>query len=285
MKTRAALLLAAAPAVLASALVMRAVELDRVDITQQLGVALISAACAALTPSFRRDSDASPRWWPPVVLAACLFFPLADSQDWGPRRWLYFGGFGLYVAPIVLPVLLLSAGPWPAASLWVGGLALLLQPDAAQLTALAAASLPLLLASRHARLARLSTALALLAAVFVCWQRPDPLAPVDHVEGALRLAGAQGPLAITGALAAVLLPSAILSWMSFRLRSAGLLAAALYFAALVCLAPLEVTPVPFLGFGSAPIIGYALMAWTATRRTDRRRADPERPRSTATSGP
>jgi len=263
--TRVALLLAAGPAVLAGALVMRAAGVDRVDIAQHVGVALVFATLAALTPTWRPRDEGPPRWWPSALLAACLFLPLTDSQDWGPRRWLYFGGLGLYVAPVVLPVLLLGVGRLPAVSLLSAGLALLLQPDAAQLTALAVASIPVLVASTHRPVAKLLIALSLLVAVYVGWTLPDPLAPVDHVEGLLRLAASFGALALGGAVLAAVIPSLTMWRLSFRLRSAGLLAVGLYYIVLIGLAPLEVTPVPLLGFGAGPIVGYALMAWAARR--------------------
>ena len=82
----------------------------------------------------------------------------------------------------------------------------------------------------------------------------------------LRLAASGGRITFAGAMLAAILPSLTMGWLSFRLRSAGLLAVGLYFIVLVCLAPLEVTPVPLLGLGSGPIVGYALMVWAARRR-------------------
>ena len=269
--TRAALLAAAVPALVGSALIMRAIDVDRVDIAQQLAVMLLAATAAMLVPTAKRHgSDERSPAWPALVLAACLFLPLTDSQEWGPRRWLYFGGFGLYVAPVVIPALLLGAGGRPAAALLLGGLALTVQPDAAQLTALAVASSPLLFTSRHGWVMPLFTAAAFLVAVLVCWRIPDPLAPVDHVEGVLRIAASMGPLVLGGALLAALLPSMTLLRLAVQHRSASLLSAGLYFATLVCLAPLEVTPVPLLGFGSGPILGYALMVWVVAPLAFRR---------------
>ena len=45
----------------------------------------------------------------------------------------------------------------------------------------------------------------------------------------------------------------------------GLLAVAMYYVALVGLAPLEITPVPLLGFGAGPILGYLLMVLVSAR--------------------
>ena len=47
--------------------------------------------------------------------------------------------------------------------------------------------------------------------------------------------------------------------------SAGPLAVAVYYATLFALAPLQTTPVPLLGFGAGPILGYLLVASVVSR--------------------
>lgn len=100
----------------------------------------------------------------------------------------------------------------------------------------------------------------LVLAAGAALQRPDPLSPVAHVEGVFQLAASVGPLALASAWSAAMLPVATLLWLGVSTRNRGLLAAATYYGALLAHAPLLVTPVPLLGYGAAPILGYAAMA-------------------------
>lgn len=56
-----------------------------------------------------------------------------------------------------------------------------------------------------------------------------------------------------------------LVWVARTSGCSSALAVAVYYATLFALAPLEITPVPLLGFGSGPILGYFLV--TSLRRT------------------
>jgi hypothetical protein len=50
------------------------------------------------------------------------------------------------------------------------------------------------------------------------------------------------------------------------------MAVAIYYTTLVALAPLEITPVPLIGFGAGPILGYLLMVLVSSRRAVRHAA-------------
>jgi hypothetical protein len=189
----------------------------------------------------------------------------------------------VYVAPLVMPPLLLLLGravqdslfraAWALLASVTASVALLLQPDAAQLDALACAMVPIAWTARLSRVARVLLLTAIAACALAAWQRPDPLEPVRHVEGVFALAAGAGPLAFAASVCAAIGPAGALLWHAARARDAGVLAVAVYYAVVLAHAPLLVTPVPLLGFGAGPILGYVVMAFAAANRpTQDRRA-------------
>ena len=133
---------------------------------------------------------------------------------------------------------------------------LMLQPDAAQATAFAAAAATLLAANtQRTRVAW--SAMAVIAALAAwAWTRVDPLPPVPHVEGIVGLARESGPAWLVASLVAL----ALLPCPFFAERSssqAGVLRALGVYLCVCILAPLLGNfPVPLLGAGLSPIVGY-----------------------------
>jgi hypothetical protein len=204
-------------------------------------------------------------------LAFSLWLPIAVDSEAGPERWLNFGGIRLYLAPAVVPltVFLLGAPTAIPSVVYMGivatvAIALTLQPDAAQLTAYAFAMLTTFIASGGHRWLRVSLLALLMVCLTVAWRIPDPLAPVPYVEGVFGIAAEASPVALLAALTFAAIPVAGFVWVARANRCNGALAVAAYYATLFALAPLQVTPVPLLGFGAGPILGYFLV--TGARR-------------------
>ncbi len=282
--TRFVLPLAATPAVLVSGWLLRVGGAPRsVQVLQGVAATLATAVFLGLV-RVRRGWPAPATPWLALGLAATAFVPLLGDSTGGPARWLIMGGVRLYVAPVVLPLLLFLLGtPWSnratfAAAVIAVAAALVLQPDAAQLTAFASGTLVLLLWSASHPVLRVALAATLLGCAFVVWRLPDPLAPVRYVEGVFGIAAEVSSLALLLALLSAALPVIAWVWVARALRSAGTFAVAVYYACLFALAPLQVTPVPLLGFGAGPILGYALVAGVVSgARSSSRRMRSERP--------
>lgn len=209
--------------------------------------------------------------WLALVLALSLFVPLLSNIQSGPERWLLLGSVRLYVAPVVLPtaLFLLGAPLIRAPGLYVASVtavavALVLQPDASQVSAFALGMLALVVSRTHFKL-RFALLVVLLCCTAVAWQIPDPLMPVRHVEGVFGLAAEESSFALVAALVSATLPVVALIWAAWITRSTGTFAVAIYYAALFAQAPLQVTPVPLLGFGAGPILGYFLVAGIVSR--------------------
>ena len=270
------LALAAVPALLGSLLLLYSRAPSSL-LLQQAVVAMVALLATLVAARFTKPTySAAPSQVLLLFLAAALFVPLFAQGSDGPHRWLRIAGLQLYLAPVVLPLFLVL---WHRAitsmqvSFWACSLsaclvaiALFAQPDAPQLTAFAVAAISILCWSDVSKERRVSAIAIAVVAVAASWSRPDPLQPVPYVEGVFLLAAGASYFALAAVVAAAALPVVALVWLASRHRSLGPLAVALYFAVLLLFAPTLTTPVPLLGFGAGPILGYFLVAGQAWRR-------------------
>lgn len=196
-----------------------------------------------------------------LALGATLFFPAVG----GARRWLDLGIVNAHAGMLVLPALLVLFGgtrqPYPG--LMLATLVLCLQPDFSQLAALALGATPILWQNRrNARWTAVS--LLLFAACLIrCAGVPTALEPVPYCEGVLFTLGEiSGLMHAAGFLALALVPG----YFTCRFLRRGKLEAlslALYYAAIMLFSLSGQYPVPFMGFGLSPILGYWLAYWFA----------------------
>ena len=208
-------------------------------------------------------------WLAPVAVIIIALSLIGPDQQ-GVHRWLDLGAVHLNAAALVLPAAMAAFVRTPAvvaipSFAIIGGL-LAWQPDISQLAAFALAT-TLLCA---ARFGWKSAALALLlsaAAIALCLSRPDPLAPVPHVEGIFILAWSQSPvLAISMAVSLAL---AALSPLLLRKSAPAALALTAYFAATSLAFLLGAYPVPLAGYGLSFVIGWWLGFAAASGRQAR----------------
>lgn len=196
--------------------------------------------------------------WLPVVAALEILATLAVPGLDGVHRWMTIGPLRLNISAALAPWLLLGLASGDRRALLailVAQVAHVLQPDAAQATALAAAVVAC--GFRLPPRTAIPLALVTVALAAVAWLRPDPLAPVDHVERILVLAASHGP----GLIVAASLTS-LLALLPFRAH----LPLLLYLVAAFAVTFLGAFPVPLLGAGAGPVLGwYALLAVRAKR--------------------
>ena len=258
-------LLASAPALVVGVLVMRAVGEPAFVWGQNLGAWVVGAL---LCLAFRLKRSSSPRSrWPDIVavvtcgaLAATLLLPGMD----GVHRWVPLGPLRLHAGAVLLPLLIIALerlsqprGWWPSALLALGvAVLLLLQPDAAQATAFALAAVVVLLPGAGASAGRLACMLALPALASLTWLRRDPLAPVPHVEEIVGLAARLGTgWAVAAVISLLLLPLPFVLAGRGDGRRVGV-ALGVYVAITVAAAFVGHFPVPVMGYGVSPILGY-----------------------------
>lgn len=207
------------------------------------------------------------------ALVATLLAPGVD----GVHRWVRLGPVRLHTAALLLPVLLVALerlarvrGWWIAALLAVGVvLTLFLQPDAAQATAFAGAAGIVLLSGVGRGALRWIALLSLAAVAGLSWLRRDPLSPVPHVEGIVGLAARLGTgWAVAAAVSLLLLP--VPFFLAGRRTGPAL---GVYVSLTIVAAFVGSFPVPVMGYGVSPILGY-LVGMGAFLRTARPREDP-----------
>ena len=241
-------------------------------------VALLIAAALHARPR----ADHGPRH--PILLVllglGLLALTFVDDGISGVHRWVPLGPITLYAGAVALPMLIIAMnGHWRAIIAIASAVILVAQPDAAQASALATAVIVLTLHRPAPQPMAWLAGLIVVALAGWSWFRADPLAPVPHVEGILGLARQAGAAWLAAAIASLaLLP---LPFFAGRDDSITPTTRALGAYLVVCiLVPLvRPYPVPLLGFGLSPIIGY-FVALSAIRR---RREVPSvtRPASTA----
>ena len=277
------MLLAPLPALGIGVLVMQRSGVNPTTWGQQLAAGLVlMTLCAvmrvALRPTWRSRSWA----WAIVggaallLLSATLVYPGVE----GVRRWVSLGPLQLHAAFVALPALLIvlcaivrreSVGRATWLFPCIAGIAagvLVLQPDASQASAFAVAVAVVLLQRGRVYMSDWAAGGIVVGCALLAWSRPDPLEAVPHVDGIVGLAASLGAgWTIASALALGLLPLPFLSEASRRReqRPEGFSLAA-YFG-IVCVAPfVGPFPVPILGYGLSPVLGYfAAFGWIMLR--------------------
>ena len=211
-----------------------------------------------------------------LIAPAALAITLLDSGQEGVHRWIDVGPLHVNAAATLLPAAVVALAAishrswaWMAAASML--VLLVLQPDASQAAALGAGMIVVLASLRAPAPVRAGGAAATVLAVAAACMRPDSLAPVPEVEEIIGLAWASSPAAASVAVA--LLAATAL----FPLRLAGRgrpFTPALALAAccaVQALAPaFGAFPVPLVGIGMSPVLGFWLGAGAlaAARRSN-----------------
>jgi cell division protein FtsW (lipid II flippase) len=253
------------PALAVGILVMRASGVPATAWGQNLVACVIGIVLCLILARPRSSGRGEAGLLAAAVLAlGCLAATWLDPGVQDVHRWLRLGPVRLHVGALVLPVVLATlaglerAGRRNVATLLAIAttLLLVLQPDAAQATAFAAGAVVLLLPRTRAEGHAWLRLVPLLALAGLSWLRRDPLAPVPHVEGIVGLAMEQG----TGWGAAAVASMLLLPVPFFVARGQGDgrlgLALGTYVAVTILAPALGYFPVPVLGQGASPIIGY-----------------------------
>ena len=276
-------MLAPLPALIVGVLVMRRSGVNPAIWEQQLAAGLtLTILCIGLRVAWRNTWRSRPWAWAIVGSAALLLLisSLLHPGVEGVHRWVSFGPLQLHAAFVALPVLILVLGgivrrdmlhsaTWilPCALAVAAGV-LVLQPDASQASAFAVAVAVVLFQRTPANRTDWIAAGIVIGCAILALSRPDPLDPLPHVEGIVRLAASAGAAwFISAVLALALLPIPFVADAAkHRERGLESVALAAYFG-IVCIASLlEPYPVPLLGYGLSPILGYfAALGWIILR--------------------
>lgn len=248
--------LLALPAVTLGVLAMAANSIAAMLWCQQAVAFLL---CGALSILFARKRRMLPKIILPLlllILAAALMGPEAG----GVKRWITLGPLSVHAAMLTLPLLMVilaeSKAPW--VPLVITGVILCLQPDLSQLAALTAAALPLLWRLRKQRMFSGVTLVLMAALLLKCCFMPTCLEPAAHSEGILRLLGSISPvLWIAGLISLLLIPAGLL-YRFKKEEKLSLMCLAIYYAVTILFSLGGNYPVPLMGFGLSPVVGFWL---------------------------
>ncbi len=201
----------------------------------------------------------------PVGLIVTLLGPGLS----GVHRWAQLGPVRMNLAEILLPAAAVAFAALSPGRLWTwlaaAAVAALLvaQPDASQATAFGGALIAALVLSPLGRGPRWGGVAAAVIAVALAWLRPDPLAPVPEVEGIFGLAWTLSPLAAllaAAALGAAALAPALAARHGEAIARRASLVLVVYFLLSAITPALGAFPVPLVGMGVSPILGFWLGA-------------------------
>ena len=138
---------------------------------------------------------------------------------------------------------------------------LCMQPDASQLLAFALPVLALLIGGDFHKALKWSVSGILVLLTLLSWLRPEPLVPVSYTEGILTLLRKQSVLLYIAGILSLLPVPAGLVIRGIRENRKCWTDIGLYYAMMSIAAFSGRFPVPFMGYGASPILGYFLMIW------------------------
>lgn len=205
----------------------------------------------------------------PVAIIALILTFANQGMD-GVHRWISIGAVKLNVAMIVLPVILLELYKvlkirgltYAGASALIILLVLFFQPDASQLTGFAIPTMIMLsLNTRSKKIRFLITGVSVLFIV-LSWIRLDHLPPVDYVERILMMVADMGGIwFVSGIISLAILPAPFLLSPPKNAVSVSRYIGCYYIVILLSTL-FGNFPVPLMGYGISPIVGYYLsLTW------------------------
>ncbi|TXI89855.1 MAG: hypothetical protein E6Q34_09890 [Burkholderiaceae bacterium] len=283
MRTTRLFILLALPSLIGSVLLMRMAGVGLALQVQQLVVAVMGIALALWSEQrvasqhahhdANQDSNPSQSTRKALValslMALGLLACFAFSEAGNPSRWLKLKGLRLYFSATVLPVViyLLARLHWRLRFSAMGNLALFsvfvlllaAQPDLSQALAFTLAAIFIVWHRADSLLLKVGGSAVWAVLCYWCWQQADPLQPVPYVEGVIQLAASAGDFAMIAAIISVALLPLGLFFIGIKRSMPELIPIALYYIVILICAYRGLTPMPLLGFGAGPGLGYFVL--------------------------
>ncbi|URM34857.1 hypothetical protein LLY41_10995 [Cytobacillus firmus] len=198
------------------------------------------------------------------IPVALLVLPFLFDGSGGVHRWITFGPVNINAASIILPFLIIQL--WKnrtshaIALYFITLLILLFHPDAGQLTSFACAAFIILWKKISNWKLKLLSFMLSVVTVIISWIFLDDLAPVPFVEDIIFLVADLGFVwLILGVLSLLLLLSPFFYYGRNNILSLSL---GVYFLMAMIVTLFGHFPMPIMGYGISPIIGYFLaVSW------------------------
>ncbi|MFW6678624.1 hypothetical protein ACOAOT_13270 [Lacrimispora sp. AGF001] len=205
---------------------------------------------------------------PAAIIALILTF--ANQGMEGVHRWISIGAVKLNVAIIVLPIILLELYQvlkirgltYAGVSAFIILLVLFFQPDASQLTGFAIPVMIML--SQNTRSKKIRFLITGVSVLFIVlsWIRLDHLPPVNYVERILMMVADMGGIwFVLGIISLAILPAPFILLPPKNAVSVSRYIGCYYIVILLSTL-FGNFPVPLMGYGISPIVGYYLsLTW------------------------
>lgn len=209
-----------------------------------------------------------------LLIVILYAFTFVDPGIEGVHRWITIGPLKLYISSIFAPLLMIALWQllkqnkelWASVITLTGAILLVLQPDASQLTAFAVPMMFLFYREISNRLISFLNIGILFILAVLSWIFLDSLPSVIHVEEILGLVRDMGFIwSILGVVSLLILPLPFffVSNQEDKILSKSL---GVYFSTVIISTFFGNFPVPIMGYGISPILGY-LFAITWLIRT------------------
>ncbi|MBU3111949.1 cell division protein [Clostridium lacusfryxellense] len=210
-----------------------------------------------------------------IIAIILLFLTFISSGIEGVHRWVSVGPIKFYVAVIILPIIIIDIWKllqirdwWVSATITIViSILLALQPDASMLSAFAIPMIMLLWNKINNNTFRFCIVVLLFTLIIISWMFLDELPPVSYVENIVILVANMGLIWLClGVISLVILP---LPFIFFPPKKYKLLSVSIgmYFIIILISTLLGNFPVPLMGYGVSPIIGYFIsITWFANSK-------------------
>jgi len=258
-------LIITAPAVIIGVIVMYLNGVASVIIGQNIVSFLIGGLISAFILSREDKMKVINNEGVAVFMAVMLLvLTFINSGMNGVHRWISLGPIKFYVASLILPIeiinlwkLIENGKQWPSIIITIiVAFVLLIQPDASQLTAFIIPMIILLWSKTRNNAFRFGISGILMIMIVVSWMHLDTLPPVSYVEEILSLSANIGMIwLVLGVTSLLILP---LPFIFFPRKNSELLSRCIgiYFVIILISTQFGNFPIPLMGYGISPIIGY-----------------------------
>ncbi len=198
-----------------------------------------------------------------IFIILLLMVPFLFNGLNGVHRWVAFGPIRFYIASIFLPLLIISLWNllltqriyFVLALTSIALLILLFHPDASQASAFAIATVVILCGKIPNKLLKIFYLVFIAIAIILAWIFLDSLTPVPYVEQIVFLVADRGSVwLISGVLSLILL---LLPFFLFNKNTLSI-SLGVYFVVTILATFIGNFPVPVMGYGTSPIIGYSI---------------------------
>lgn len=195
------------------------------------------------------------------IIGLLLSFSSVGTE--GVHRWVVIGPVRLYISAIVVPIIMINLwGLLKKGSIIIAvgaiictSIILTLQPDASMVTAFSVISI-ILLWNKIKKIPYILIIVLLVGLTISTWMFLDGLAPVVYVEGIFKLVSDRG--IIWFILASISLIIIVIPFLIFPPKKNKILSICfgIYFIIILISNVFGNFPIPLMGYGIAPIIGY-----------------------------